>query len=86
MSSNFNPVEKTPKTIKLDYDLVRCETLKDFIDPVKGTKILMMPYWILMDDGVLWFEFVKASTKKAEILPLIRKGRIYIRACNLSGV
>jgi len=77
--SKSNKVPGTPIRRKLDYDLVRSESLKDFLDPKRMEKIEMMPYWILTDTGSLWFEYVKPSTTKEELLPMIRAGIIYIR-------
>jgi len=77
-----------PDVIKRPQVWVRCDTLKNFLNPQTGRRIKNMPYWILLDDGTLWFDHVTPDLQKQELLSMIREGRVYIleRYCNFNEI
>ena len=43
-----------------------------------GRRIKNKPYYRLLDDGVLLFDFIKKDTDAEELEELIKKGKIFI--------
>lgn len=78
MTSPSKPSPK-PHTVVHELVLVQSQTLKDFFDMEKGKRIMMIPYWIRLPDGTLWFEFINERTDGKELLNDIKAGIIYIR-------
>lgn len=72
-----------PERLQVRHNLVLATSLKQFLHPVSKSRIMMMPYWVYLDEGGVAFDYVNEHTCPHELKVHIKAGLIYIRDCDL---
>lgn len=67
-----------PDRIEVSMSLKKAESIDQF-KSLSGRRIMNKPYWVRLEDGTLWFDFIKPSTDAQELKESIGGGRVYIK-------
>lgn len=66
-----------PDIIEISMSLKKAKSIEEFKSS-RGSRILNKPYWVRLEDGTMWFDFIKASTDAQDLNESIEGGRVYL--------